>query len=87
MRITYRQLAQLIARMTPQQQHTDVTIEMTDEHYSMCYPAQLRTAGEDHDGGLDEDHPVLFVLFDAEKHERTHHLEELAKIANIPLES
>ncbi len=60
MRITYRTLAALIERMDENQKDSDVTVELED---SECIPAELRIAGEEHEGGLDEDHPVLFVNF------------------------
>jgi len=61
MRITYRTLASLIALMNDEQKDSDVTVEIPTEGNSECYSAELRLAGEDHDGGLDDGHPLFYV--------------------------
>lgn len=61
MRITYRTLAGLIGRMSQEQLDCDVTVEIPGESSVECCCAELRIAGAEHDGGLDEDHPVIFV--------------------------
>ena len=61
MRITYRTLGALIALMNEDQQDSDVTVEVPTEGSAECYSAELRIAGDEHDGGLDDSHPVLYV--------------------------
>lgn len=61
MRITYETLGALIALMNKDQMQSDVTVEIPTEGCCECYAAELRIAGESHDGGLDDGHPVLFV--------------------------
>lgn len=70
MRITYRTLRDLISRMDDTQIDSDVTIEIPTESVSECYSGELRIAGETHDGGLDDGHPVIFVHVDEKEHER-----------------
>ena len=67
MRITYRTLGMLIGCMDDNQLDSDVTVEIPTEGSAECYAAELRLAGENHDGGLDDGHPVLYahVLSDA----------------------
>ena len=38
-----------------------MTVEIPTEQGSVCYAAELRLAGPEHDGGLDEGHPVIYV--------------------------
>lgn len=59
MRITYRQLAQLILLMDENQLDSDVTAEVFDGENTESFAAELRIAGED--SALDENHPVLYV--------------------------
>lgn len=51
MRITYRTLGKLIAAMNEEQLDCDLTVEIPTEQSSECYAAELRIAGDDHDGG------------------------------------
>jgi hypothetical protein len=59
MRITYRQLEQLIGLMNDDQKDCDVTAEIFDGENTESFAAELRIASED--SALDEDHPVLWV--------------------------
>ena len=62
MRITYRTLAAIILKMNEDQLDSDVTVEIPSEFGNAeCVPAELRIAGENHDGGLDDGHPVIFA--------------------------
>ena len=61
MRITYRTLGKLVALMTEEQLDCDLTVEIPTEQSSECYSAELRIAGSEHDGGLDDSHPVIYV--------------------------
>lgn len=76
MRITYRTLGKLIEKMNDDQLDSDVTVEVED---SECYPAELRIIGEDHDGGLDDGHPVIFTNFVSD----TPRLDDVDEIAGI----
>lgn len=60
MQITYRTLGLLIAKMDDNQLDSDVTVELDEGE---CFPAELRIAGEEHSGGLDDGHPVLYCNF------------------------
>ena len=61
MRITYRTLGDLIAMMDESQKDSDVTVELPTEQESECFAAELRIAGSEHDGGLDDGHPVIYT--------------------------
>jgi hypothetical protein len=78
-RISYRTLGQLIEKMNEDQLDSNVTVELDD---SECYAAELRIAAEDHDGGLDDGHPVLYVLF-GEVGDRTDNIEEIADLIGL----
>lgn len=56
--ITYQELHDAIALMTPEQREAHVTVE--DSAENECYQAELRITGEDHDS-LDADHPVIYI--------------------------
>lgn len=73
MRITWKTLGALIDKMSEEQQATDVTVEVESDE---CYCAELRIAGSEHQGGLDEDHPVLFINYSGE-HERRDDVDEI----------
>ena len=76
MRITYRTLGKLIEKMNNDQLDSDVTVELTEDTGTECYPAELRIAAEEHDGGLDDGHPVIYVNFDGE-HDRLEDVDEI----------
>jgi len=78
MRITYRTLKNLIEKMNEDQLDSDVTVELPTESTSECYAADLRIAGEEHDGGLVEGHPVLYVHL-GEAGERMDNVDEIAQ--------
>ena len=73
MRITYRTLGRLINEMNADQLDSDLTVEIPGEFGSECFCAELRVAGEEHDGGLDDGHPVIYANLDGEhkRHEPT----------------
>lgn len=58
MRITYRTLANLIQRMTPEQLDSDLTVEISE--MGECFHAELRICGDNHDS-LDPEHPVIYA--------------------------
>lgn len=60
MRITYKQLADMINTMTVEQQNMDLTVEIFDGENTECFAATIRIADEDHDS-LDYDHPIIWV--------------------------
>jgi len=61
MKLTYRQLAQIIQnKMTPEQQECDVTAEIFDGDSTECFPAEIRICNDEHDS-LDDGHPVIWV--------------------------
>jgi len=86
MRITYRTLAKLLARLTEEQLDTDLTVEIPSKNGidNACYAADLRIAGEDHDGGLDDSHPVIFTHMALLKQRRRQDVDEIAKEIGIP---
>lgn len=57
MRITYRTLQKLIAKMNEDQLNSDLTVEVGDD--DECFAAELRIAGDNH-GSLDDGHPVIY---------------------------
>lgn len=61
MRITYKTLGELISRMSEEQQQCEVTVELAGEYYNECFSAELQIAGDAHEGGLDDDHPIIFA--------------------------
>jgi len=77
MRITYRQLSQLLTYLTEEQLDCDVMAEMPSEWGTECYHAGLRIAGPNNDN-LDDGHPTIFVRG---KHEErtTKTIPEIAK--------
>jgi len=78
MRITYRTLGKLIAAMNEEQLDCDLTVEIPTEQSSECYSAELRIAGDEHDGGLDESHPVIYVHCLSDRDEiRTNNIDEI----------
>ena len=87
MRITYRTLAQLIALMSSEQQDTDVTVEIPGEQGAECYSAELRIAGEEHDGGLDLDHPVIYVHLSDKDHRRISDVDMICKEIGLSTEN
>jgi hypothetical protein len=78
MRITYRTLAAILFKMSNDQLDSDVTVELPTEFGSECFAAELRIAGESHDGGLDDGHPVIFVHTLGEAGERRDDLTQIA---------
>lgn len=78
MRITYRTLAALIAKMDDDQKDSDVTVEIPLDG-TECFAAELRIAGSEHDGGLDENYPVIYVHQDEKYHRRRNDVEQIAK--------
>lgn len=83
MRITYRTLAALIERMDENQKDSDVTVEVED---SECFSAELRIADEEHDGGLDDNHPVLFVNFGGD-HDRNNNVDWITNFIGLKHEN
>jgi hypothetical protein len=80
--MTYRTLQKLLAKMTENQKDSDVTVEIPHNLADGCYPVELRFAGEDHDGGLDANHPVLYVHdpeHDSEQPVRRDDIEQIIK--------
>lgn len=75
MRITYRTLAKLIARMSDEQLDCDVTVE--DGINFECYPARLRIAGDQHDS-LYMGHPIIYFDKECEYYTRSDDVEKLA---------
>jgi hypothetical protein len=78
MRITYRTLENLIARMNDDQKDSDVTAEIFDGENTECFAAELRICDEDHDS-LDEGHPVLWVNQVDELENRSDDIDEIAE--------
>lgn len=76
MRITYRTLGKLIARMSDFQLDCDVTVEADDGE---CFPSELRLATEDNYDSLDVGHPILYVHFTFGAGERRDDIEGIAK--------
>ncbi len=79
MKITWETLGKLIQLMNDDQKKSDVTIEIPTDSGSECYSGELRIAGEDHDGGLDDNHPILYVHMTEEDHERISDVYAVAK--------
>ena len=61
-RLTYRQLGELIGKMSDSQLDCDVTIE--DNSIDECYAAELLICDEDHQ--LDNFHPVIGFIWEDE---------------------
>jgi hypothetical protein len=78
MRITYRTLAAVLFKMSDEQLDSDVTVEIPSEFGSECYAAELRLAGETHDGGLDDGHPIIFAHALGEAGDRRDDLTQIA---------
>lgn len=57
MKMTYRELINLLNNMTESQKDCDVTVE--DSCEDECFPAELRICGVDHPS-LDNNHPVIY---------------------------
>lgn len=66
MRMTYRQMAKIIDRLSNEQLDCDVTVEIPEEEGSECYPADFRICGIAHDS-LDDGHPVIYVNYESEE--------------------
>jgi len=83
MRITYRTLKSLIGLMSDDQLDSDVMVEVSDAFASECYSAELRLAGDNHDGGLDDGDPVFFVDAQHDDDDRRCDVEYIAKIIGL----
>jgi hypothetical protein len=84
MRITYRTLGKLIAAMNEEQLDCDLTVEIPTEQLSECYSAELRIAGSEHDAGLDDGHPVIFVHCLSDRDEiRTSDIDEIKETIGL----
>lgn len=66
MRMTYRQLRTMMEHFNDDQLDSDITVEVYNNEFGNCncYPAELRIAGPEHDGGLDLNHPVIHPSLD-----------------------
>jgi hypothetical protein len=65
----------------------DVTIEISDELGTTCYSAELRLAGEEHDGGLDSGHPIIYAHVTDEEHERITDVQHISEQIGLSVEN
>lgn len=65
--------------MNDDQKDSDLTVEIPTEGESECFAAELRIAGESHDGGLDDGHPVIYVYcLNDDEQIRTDNIQQIA---------
>ena len=64
--------------MDKEQLDSDVTVEIPTDGDCECFAAELRIAGDEHDGGLDDNHPVIYAHMLSDAGERTDDIDKIS---------